>query len=89
MIKTKQPTQRHQDFHVAVVKAMMEFTDIPNIEHVALISQLLGQMIAMQDASKYTAGMIMDIVQKNLETGNKAGMETMMQAYTEQNRNLN
>jgi hypothetical protein len=63
-------TKRHEDFRLAVVDAMRPFDDIPPIEQLAVLSGLLGQLIALQDSTKYTAARVADMVAANIEEGN-------------------
>lgn len=61
---------RHEEMRLAIIAAMRPFNDIPPIEQLAVISVFLGQLVALQDPTKYTPHLIMEVVSKNIELGN-------------------
>lgn len=69
-MKTRKPSSRHEEMRMAVITAMRPFDDVPAIEQLAVLSVFLGQLIAMQDQTKYSAGRVMQMVAANVELGN-------------------
>jgi hypothetical protein len=67
-----QPNQEDQDF-MAALKAQMP-ADMPAQRILAITSQFVGQLIALQDQSKITPDMAMQIVSENIEIGNRAAL---------------
>lgn len=62
----------HTAFRDAVVQAMQPFKEkLSAVEILALTSHLVGQLIALQDQTKYTPGQVIALVRNNIELGNK------------------
>lgn len=66
----KNAMPRHEEMRNAVIAAMRPFEDVPAIEQLAVLSVFLGQLIAMQDSTKFTAPRVMQMVAANIELGN-------------------
>jgi hypothetical protein len=49
---------------------MRPFDDVPAIEQLAVLSAFLGQLIAMQDSTKYDSQRVMALVSNNIQMGN-------------------
>ena len=71
-LKTHQPTPEQQKF-MEDLKAQMP-PDMPAQQILAVVSQFVGQLIAMQDQRVMTADMAMQLVQNNIEIGNQAAV---------------
>lgn len=69
-MKARKPMKRHEEMRLAVINAMRPFDDVPAIEHLAVLSVFLGQLIAMQDQTRYSAEQVMGMVAANVELGN-------------------
>jgi hypothetical protein len=70
-----QPTDEDNKF-LADMKAAMP----PNMADqriLAIASQFVGQLIALQDQRKITPDMAMQIVSENIEIGNRAALMTL------------
>lgn len=81
MVRHVDPTSRHRRMKDAVVAAMAkEVGDMPADEMLAVLSQIVGQMIALQDQRKYTAAAVMELVSLNIEIGNQMVLETALKA---------
>jgi len=52
--------------------------DLPAIEVLAIMSNLLGKLIALQDQTLYTPEQVMRIVAKNIETGNAEALADLL-----------
>lgn len=63
-------SERHEELRNAMIAAMRPFEDVPAVEQLAVLAVFVGQMIALQDATKYTARRVMDMVASNIELGN-------------------
>jgi hypothetical protein len=59
---------------LAVIAAVRPFDDVPAIEQLAVLSVFLGQLIALQDSTKYSAVRIMEMVAANVEMGNAGAL---------------
>ena len=71
---THRVSPRHEEMRLAVIAAMRPFEDIPAIEQLAVISTFVGQLIALQDQTKYSPGRVMEMVAANVELGNAAAL---------------
>ena len=70
MINTVAATPRHEELRNAVIEAVRPFEDIPAIEQLAVLSSFIGQLIALQDGTKYTPAAVTRLVAHNIEMGN-------------------
>lgn len=70
-MKSIKPTDRHLAFMADVKAAMLPYTDLSSPEILALLSQLVGNAIALQDQNRYTPEMVLKLVADNIEVGNK------------------
>jgi hypothetical protein len=59
---------------LAVIQAMRPFDDVPAIEQLAVLCVFVGQIVALQDSTKYTPQAIMSLVAGNIELGNAAAI---------------
>jgi hypothetical protein len=77
MAKTKGFNATPQDdaFLTALKEQMPP--DMPAQRILAIVSQFVGQLIALQDQRKITPEMAMQIVGENIEIGNRAMMLTL------------
>jgi hypothetical protein len=69
-MKTTKATARHEELRLAILHAMMPFDDVPAIEQLAAVAALVGQLIAMQDRTRYSSEGIMEMIAANIEMGN-------------------
>ena len=72
MSKLKAVTRHHvlHDKLIALIRAELAKEDMPAIELLAVLAQIVGATIAFQDQTKLTARMCLDVVQINIEIGN-------------------
>lgn len=77
MTRIEQPTEDHQALHTAFCRAI-ETTgkDMDAMDILAVASQFVGQLIAMQDAS-LNADSVMQMVHQNMVTGNQTAIISM------------
>lgn len=69
---------KHHKFLADLKAQMPSDTEMPPHEQLAIASQFVGQLIALQNPlSGVTAEIAMDIVSRNIEVGNQAAMLTM------------
>lgn len=73
--KGMQPNAEDQAFLTALKEQMPK--DMPAQRILAIVSQFVGQLIALQDESKITPDMAMQIVQENIVIGNQAALLTL------------
>lgn len=75
-MKTKQPTIDHKAFREDMIAVMNKHAGaLDAAEMLALAAYTTGQIMAMQDARKYTAALALEIVSKNIEAGNAQAIE--------------
>ena len=67
-------TPRHEEMRLAVIQAMRPFDDVPAVEQLAVLCVFVGQLVALQDSTKYTPQAIMNLVAGNIELGNAAAI---------------
>lgn len=77
MVATKgfKPDEQDQAFMKALKDQMP--ADMPAQRILAITSQFVGQLIALQDNSKITPDIAMQIVSENIEIGNRAALLTL------------
>jgi len=77
--KTVLPTDKHQEFSKAL-KACMKANvgDLSAMEVLAIVSQLVGNLIALQDQTKVTPEMAMKLVSQNIQEGNLQAVQQLM-----------
>lgn len=69
--KIKQPTPNHEAFRNDLLAIMDKHAgNLDGSEMMALAAYTTGQIMAMQDARKWTPEMALEIVAKNIEAGN-------------------
>lgn len=69
-MKTYEPKPEHKKF-LEDLKAQMP-ADMPAQDILAIVSQFVGQLIALQDQRVMTPDQAMQIVGQNIEIGNQA-----------------
>lgn len=63
-------TPRHEEMRLAVIAAMRPFDDVPAIEQLAVLAVFVGQLVALQDSTRFSGDMIMALLASNIEMGN-------------------
>ena len=78
-MKTKaiQPTKAHEELRLDYVKALQKHPTMPPIEMLCITAQFLGQLIALQDQTRWTSEQIMAMISMNIQQGNKAAVDTI------------
>lgn len=75
-MKTYEPKQIHQDFKNDITNVLKKYGDkLSAMEVLAISSQIVGMIVAMQDQRKITSDMAMEVVAANIEIGNKAALQ--------------
>lgn len=74
---SKEPDPRHRAF-LDQLKAALGDTgkDLPGEELLAVASQFVGMLVALQDQRRFTPDMAMEIVARNIEIGNATAIAT-------------
>ena len=75
--KTLEPTDKHQQFRLDMIGVLRKYPDLPAVELMCVTAQFLGQLIALQDQTKYSNEAIMKMVGTNIENGNKTAISTI------------
>lgn len=73
--KGMQPNAEDQAFLTALKEQMPK--DMPVQRILAITAQFVGQLVALQDQTKITVDMAMQIVQENIVIGNQAMLLTL------------
>ena len=84
-MKTVDPSARHvalRDAVMNLLKAELAKGDMPSDEVLALMSYVVGQLVAMQDQRRYTPDAAMDLVNVNLLRGNADAVSALLRAPT-------
>lgn len=77
--RTLATSKEHQQLRDALIEAMRQTAaDMPAEEILAVVSVFVGQLIAMQDQRRFTPGTIMQLVQRNIELGNRQAIEKLI-----------
>lgn len=78
-MKTINPTAEHLAFRKALETAIAQHGQILDVfEILALISHLVGQLIAMQDQRIMTSAMALELVMINIERGKREMIEPLL-----------
>lgn len=78
--RSQEPTARHRAFRDKLIEALREFSDVPADEMLALASHMVGQLVALQDQTKFTPETAMEIVARNIEIGNAEVIDDLRSA---------
>jgi hypothetical protein len=74
-MKTYEPKPEHKKF-LDDLKAQMP-PEMPAQDILAIVSQFVGQLIALQDQRVVTPDQAMQLVGQNIEIGNRAALATI------------
>lgn len=78
-MKSVAPNEQHRAFRKAVEAAIVEHgKTLDAMELLALLSHLVGQVVALQDQRKVTPAMAMEVVQSNIEQGNREVIDDLL-----------
>lgn len=78
-MKTKEVTAVHVACMVELKEVLKKYGgDMTAEEILALCSQLVGNVLALQDQTKWTASMLMKIIARNIEVGNAVAIASIM-----------
>lgn len=66
------------DLKESMRPAIDRHPEITAMEMLAVTSQLVGNLIAMQDQTKVTAAMAMEVVSTNIEIGNREVIDALL-----------
>lgn len=77
-----EPKGPHEEFYRIMSQTLNSepFKSMPAEELLAVASNFLGKLCALQDQSRYTSAQIMEIVIKNLEIGNQQMLREVQSA---------
>ncbi|OGT55454.1 MAG: hypothetical protein A3E01_09085 [Gammaproteobacteria bacterium RIFCSPHIGHO2_12_FULL_63_22] len=70
-MKTKAPTPDHEAFRIDLIAVLNKHAGaLDASELLAIAAYTTGQIMAMQDALKWTPDLAMEVVARNIEAGN-------------------
>ena len=68
----------YKSMSIKLREAVEGFDDIPALEQLGLLCNVVGKMIALQDSTKYSTQLVMDVVARNIEQGNAEAVDSLM-----------
>lgn len=77
-MKNMEPQTAHLAFRNDMIKVMRKHQHLPAIELLAIASNFVGQMIALQDQTQFTVTQVMQVVNLNIMQGNTDAMNELM-----------
>lgn len=78
-MKKVTPTAVNKQFRKEWLALLDRFSGaMPAEEMLAVASYTVGQMLAMQDQSRFTGPMCMEIVARNIQAGNDDAVQSLM-----------
>lgn len=75
---TQQPTPELIAFMDDLKAAIGRHTHLSAMQMLAVASQFVGNLIALQDQQKVTATMALDLVEQNIQIGNAGAIEDLL-----------
>ena len=79
-MSSHQPTPAHVAFMDSLKAALAEHQHLTPPEMLAIASQVVGNLIALQDHRRYSPDRVMEMVARNIEIGNQAAIEGVMRS---------
>lgn len=80
-MKTVAPSEQHLAYRRAIEEAIrVHGATLDASELLAITAHLCGQLIALQDQRKMTPAMAIELVQQNLEQGNREVIDGLLKA---------
>ncbi|WP_282046342.1 hypothetical protein [Roseibium album] len=76
-LKTALPDNKMEAFRLELLKFLNEHSgDLPADVMLALAAYAVGQLIAMQDQTRFTHELVMALVSQNIQAGNTHAIES-------------
>lgn len=82
-IKTHPVTPEHEEAMADLRAILKKFEHLGPLDLLALASQMVGQLVAFQDQLVITPEMAMEVVGANIQAGNQAALETIINTQGE------
>jgi hypothetical protein len=77
-MKNVRPTEADKNFRNDMLALLGKYTDeLPQERMLAVASYTVGQIIAMQDQTKFTSESVMALVSENIEAGNRDAVQQL------------
>lgn len=77
-LRPMKTSNKHEDFLRALQATIPP--DMDSLEILAIASQFVGQLSALQDQRLYRPGAIYEIIWKNVQTGNEGVVQSLAQS---------
>lgn len=77
-MKTRAPKPEHVAFMDDLKATLGRHTHLSGVEMLAVASQFVGNLIAAQDQRRYKPDQVMEMVARNIETGNQEAVSALM-----------
>ena len=71
-------TEAHVAFMGDLKAALAKHTNLSGMEMLAVASQFVGNLTALQDQAQWTPEQVMGVVARNIEIGNATAIEGLM-----------
>lgn len=82
-LKTALPDDKMLTLRADMLKLLKEYTgELPSDVMLSVAAYTVGQLIALQDHNKFTTEMVMALVTRNIEAGNKQAIESLINQPT-------
>lgn len=80
-MKTYKPTMAHDEFNNDVTALLRKYGDhLSAQDMLALMSQVVGKVLAFQDQRSMTPEMGLEVIRANIEVGNKQAVDLIRNA---------
>lgn len=76
-INRREPTQDHLDFMRDLKATIAVHQHLSAEDMLAVVSQLVGSLVALQDQTKSSPSMVMEAVAQNIEVGNRMAIDVL------------
>ena len=79
MAHMRPATAEHEALALDIKRALAKHPDVSGMEMLGVLSVILGQLIALQDQTRYTREGVMEMVARNIEEGNHSVIRLLHQ----------
>lgn len=77
-MRTVETTAAHEHLFRDIVQVLMTYEDkLDSEEMMAVLARMVGYMIALQDKNKMTPQIAIEVVQANMQEGNRYAIKTL------------
>ncbi len=77
-IRAAEPNAAYEALMADLKAALAKYSDLDAIELLAVVSILVGNLIAFQDQTRFTPTALLELVGSNIECGNKTAIDSTL-----------